>query len=113
MQEGGQIVQCEIEHFDIFKNIRSREGIISQQCYTTIININNKKKFNSLKLLAGMVFRRIHISNLDIFLSLLRVLEEGSTIRLVAKRERKFPNGHVKVRYCGLNRGCSLAGCGF
>lgn len=113
MQEGGQIVQCEIEHFDIFKNIRSREGIISQQCYTTMININNKKKFNSLKLLAGMVFRRIHISNLDIFLSLLRVLEEGSTIRLVAKRERKFPNGHVKVRYCGLNRGCSLAGCGF
>lgn len=113
MQEGGQIVRCEIEHFDIFKNIRSREGIISQQCYTIMININNKKKFNSLKLLAGMVFRRIHISNLDIFLSLLRVLEEGSTIRLVAKRERKFPNGHVKVRYCGLNRGCSLAGCGF
>lgn len=35
----------------------------------------------------------------DIFLSLVRVSEEGSTIRLVAKRERKFPNGHVKVRY--------------
>lgn len=52
MQEGGQIVRCEIEHFNIFKNIRSREGIISQQCYTTMININNKKKVQLVKIIS-------------------------------------------------------------
>lgn len=64
-----------------------------------------KKRFNVARIIKIITRNDFSESNLHrisiffLFLSLLQVLEEGSAIRLVAKRERKFPNGHVKVRY--------------
>ena len=63
MQKGGQIVRCEIEQLDRFKNIRSREGITSQRCWVTQLMIDIIKKVRQ-----GWFFGvRIRILNLWYF----------------------------------------------